>query len=71
MPNTGKFVRKYGNRNKIVRVRNEYFDSVVYLVASRLGWTYQQAFEAVVNYHTSKAAHGLELVDKIVSLQSN
>lgn len=62
----GKHVRKYGNRNKIVRVRNEYFNAVVYLVAGRLNCTYQEAFEAVCNHLTSKQAFGLNVVDAVL-----
>lgn len=61
----GKFKRFYGNRNKIVRVRNDSMDAVVYLLAERLHCTYQEAFEMVINYQTAKEAFGLDMVSRI------
>lgn len=64
----GQHVRKYGNRNKIVRVRSIGFDAVVSMVASRLNCTYQEAFHSVCCYLTSKEAFSVELADRITQL---
>lgn len=40
-------MRFYGNRNKIIRVRNEVAIWYIQGIANRLGITYQEASEAV------------------------
>ena len=50
MANKGRHVRFYGNRNKIVRIRNEQAIWAVQAVANRLGITYQEAFEFWINH---------------------
>lgn len=60
--------RLYGNRNKIVRVRNENFQAMVTMVSFRLNCSYQEAFEYVCNYLTSKEAFGVGMAEKVVDL---
>lgn len=56
----GRHVRFYGNRNKIVRIRNEQAIWAVQAVANRLGVTYQEAFEFWINHLEEKGAFNWE-----------
>jgi len=61
--------RFYGNRNKIVRVRNEQAEWMITAISNRLNITYQEAFEHFLDDLEARHAYTWEhlavLVDKI------
>lgn len=60
--------RFYGNRNKIVRVRNEQAEWMIQLISNRLGINYQAAFELLMDDLEARSAytwaHVSEVIDK-------
>lgn len=63
---TGKFVRKYGNRNKIVRVRNEQAMWMVQKLANNLKVTYQEAFEIWCDWLEARNAYSWEALSTLI-----
>lgn len=70
----GKHIRFYGNRNKIVRVRNEQAEWMITALANRLNLTWQEAFELLMNEIEARGAftweHLGEAVDKFRQQES-
>lgn len=62
----GKHVRKYGNRNKIVRVRNEQALWMVQKLANNLNMTYQEAFELLCDWLEKRHAFDWEALVTLI-----
>lgn len=62
----GKHIRFYGNRNKIIRVRNEQAVWMIQALANRLEITYQEASEVLFNELENRGAFDWEHLASVV-----
>lgn len=74
MAQVGKHIRRFGNRNRIIRVRNEQAMWMIQSLANKLNLTYQEASEILFDEIESRGAftweHLSETVDKFRTVQS-